>query len=91
MACGCRPSGHWPELRGTLEAGRPSAALPHDYLEENNLHGFLISELRDGDQTISRLDAFLPHVDNWATCDLISPRAFKSTRRPFIRGRLHNG
>jgi len=51
--------------------------LPHRYIEENNLHGFIISAMKDYAETVSALDAFLPYVDNWATCDLISPRAFK--------------
>lgn len=51
-------------------------ALPHKYYDENNLHGFIISECRDYEKTIAELDAFLPYVDNWATCDLLSPRTF---------------
>ena len=52
--------------------------LPHDYYEENNLHGFLIERIKDYDECVSRLDAFLPYVDNWATCDLCTPKALKS-------------
>ncbi len=52
--------------------------LPHDYYDEMNLHGFIISEFKDYDKVIEHLDAFLPYVDNWATCDLLSPKkAFK--------------
>lgn len=51
--------------------------LPHKYLEENSLHGFLIETLRDYDKTVRALDAFLPYVDNWATCDLMSPKVFR--------------
>lgn len=51
--------------------------LPHTYYEENNLHGFLIESMKDFDQAITALDAFLPYVDNWATCDLIAPKIFK--------------
>lgn len=51
--------------------------LPHEYLEENSLHGFLIETLRDYDKTVRALDAFLPYVDNWATCDLMSPKVFR--------------
>jgi len=51
--------------------------LPHGYYEENNLHGFLIETLRDYDATVAAVDEFLPYVDNWATCDLISPKIFK--------------
>lgn len=50
--------------------------LPHTYFEENQLHGFIISELRDPDTVIEELDRFLPFVDNWATCDQINPRIF---------------
>ncbi len=51
--------------------------LPHEYLEENSLHGFLIETLRDYGETVRALDAFLPCVDNWATCDLMSPKVFR--------------
>ena len=51
--------------------------LPHRYYDENNLHGILISQITDPDKVICELDRFLPYVDNWATCDLISPIAFR--------------
>lgn len=51
--------------------------LPHEYYEENNLHGMLIETMKDYDECIAYLEEFLPYVDNWATCDLISPRVFK--------------
>ncbi len=50
--------------------------LPHRYYEENSLHAVLISTLSDYDETVRALEAFLPHVDNWATCDILSPKAF---------------
>lgn len=53
---------------------------PHQYYEERNLHGFIISELKDYEQTIKEIDRFLPSVDNWATCDLVSPKAFKQKK-----------
>lgn len=65
------------EFAKTPEAGAYMAILPHRYYEENNLHGFLIERLKDYDAAISAVDAFLPYVDNWATCDLMTPRAFK--------------
>ena len=52
------------------------AALPHRYYEENNLHGLWLSAGREYAQTVAQLERFLPHVDNWATCDLMHPRAF---------------
>ncbi len=51
--------------------------LPHRYYEENNLHGFLIETIGEYDATMKALEAFLPYIDNWATCDLISPKVFK--------------
>lgn len=66
------------ELRGSAEAQEFIAALPHEYYDENCLHGLLINDIKDFGATVSALDAFLPYVDNWAVCDLISPRSFKS-------------
>lgn len=52
--------------------------LPHKYYEENNLHGELIKlKYKDYDEFIAKLEAFLPYVDNWATCDMLSPKLFK--------------
>lgn len=51
--------------------------LPHDYYEEDNLHGFLIERINDYDKCTEELDRFLPYVDNWATCDMISPKTFR--------------
>ena len=51
--------------------------LPHEYFDENQLHAFLISLEKDYDACIARVDAFLPFVDNWATCDQLSPKVFK--------------
>ena len=51
--------------------------LPHRFYEENNLHGILISQMKSYTDTVKALDAFLPHVNNWATCDLLSPISFR--------------
>ncbi|KLU67364.1 DNA alkylation repair enzyme [Desulfosporosinus acididurans] len=51
--------------------------LPHAYYEENNLHGFLIETIKDYNAVVAAVDEFLPYIDNWATCDLISPKIFK--------------
>ena len=56
------------------EADTFLATLPHCLFEENQLHAFLISAERDIDHCIALVDAFLPYVDNWATCDQLSPR-----------------
>ena len=65
------------EFSRTEQAEAFLAVLPHKYYEENNLHGFLIEAMKDYDSIIAHLDKFLPYVDNWATCDLMSPKAFK--------------
>ncbi len=64
-------------LSKTPEAADFLRQLPHTYYEENNLHGFLIETMQDYTQAICALDAFLPYIDNWATCDLISPKIFQ--------------
>jgi 3-methyladenine DNA glycosylase AlkD len=52
--------------------------LPHKYYEENNLHGMLIQNIStDINEIIQYINDFLPHIDNWATCDTLSPKIFK--------------
>lgn len=51
--------------------------LPHDYFEENQLHAFIISGEKDYERCLRELDIFLPYVDNWATCDQMSPAVFR--------------
>lgn len=50
--------------------------LPHRYFEENQLHSFLICEIKDFDKCVEEIEKFLPYVDNWATCDQLSPKIF---------------
>ena len=62
--------------------------LPHQYFDEDQLHAFVISLERDFDKCIAEVDAFLPFIDNWATCDQLSPKAFKKEPEkllPYIR------
>ena len=75
------------ELRGTDEAAAFLAALPHRYLDENNLHALLINDLRGYEDALAALDAFLPYVDNWATCDALRTKAVKKKLADF-RGRI---
>lgn len=58
--------------------------LPHQYFEENQLHAFMISEIKDNKQCLEELNQFLPFVDNWATCDQLSPKVFKKNRSELI-------
>lgn len=50
------------------------STLPHKYYEEDNLHAFLIEQIKEFDECISALDNFLLFVDNWATCDMMAPK-----------------
>ena len=51
--------------------------LPHKYFDENQLHAFIISEIKDFKNCIDEINRFLPYIDNWATCDQLSPKLFK--------------
>lgn len=65
------------EFAKTPQAAEFMKCLPHEYYEENNVHGFIIETIKDYDEAIAQLEIFLPYIDNWATCDLISPKVFK--------------
>lgn len=59
-------------------------ALPHEFFDENQLHAFIISETKDFQTCMEELCAFLPYVDNWATCDQMSPKVFKKHRQELL-------
>ena len=50
--------------------------LPHKYYEEDNVHAFCIEKITDIDTAIAETERFLPYIDNWATCDMFSPKVF---------------
>jgi len=64
------------ELYASRESEDFIKTLPHSFYEENNLHAFLIEQINEYDKVIAEIDRFLPFVDNWATCDMTSPRCF---------------
>ncbi len=67
--------------------------LPHAYFDENQLHAFLISGMKDYRQCIDEVIRFLPYIDNWATCDQMSPKVFRKHREellPHIRAWLQS-
>ncbi|MBQ6266579.1 MAG: DNA alkylation repair protein [Clostridia bacterium] len=72
-----------PALRAFAKTLSPKEAaaflrqLPHRFYEENNLHAFLICAVKSPGDAFDAVERFLPYVDNWATCDGLSPRAFK--------------
>ena len=73
-----------PELRalakrlyGNAETEAFLDELPHAYFDENQLHAFIISLEKDFGRCMARVETFLPYIDNWATCDQMSPKAFR--------------
>jgi len=58
--------------------------LPHKYFEENQLQAFIISETKDSKECIEELEKFLPFVNNWATCDQMSPKIFKKHKEELL-------
>lgn len=58
--------------------------LPHKYYDENMLHALLISEVKDYEECIRLTDTFLPFVDNWAVCDIISPKVFAKHKKELL-------
>lgn len=72
-----------PELRklaGQVGADEDFLAeLPHKYFDEDQLHAFIISAMKDREECLRRAEAFLPYVDNWATCDQMSLKCFKKS------------
>ena len=68
-------------LRGSDEAAAFLRRLPHLYFEENQLHAFLIELIADFAACVAALDVFVPHVDNWATCDSMSPKVLGRNKK----------
>ena len=64
------------ELAKQEEIGEFLSDLPHRYFDENQLHAFIISQLKNFRSCMEYVRAFLPYVDNWATCDQMSPKVF---------------
>ncbi len=67
-----------PECRDFLRA------LPHKYYDENVLHGILLSGQKDYEECVRAVEEFLPYVDNWAVCDILSPKVFRKHRTELI-------
>ncbi len=58
--------------------------LPHKYYEEDNLHAFILEEIKDYKILIQELNKFLPFVDNWATCDMLRPKILKNHKQVLL-------
>ena len=75
--------------------------LPHRYYDENQVHSFILSAIKNFDECIAQVEKFLPYVDNWATCDQLRPKVLGNTTehrekllksvKLWIRGRLASG
>ncbi len=72
------------EIADSQEAAEFLKQLPHTYYEENNLHALLIAQRKDYDACVVLLKKFLPYVDNWATCDGMSPKVFKKHKEELL-------
>ena len=70
------------QLARELEDGEAfQENLPHRYFEENQIHAFLLEREKDFDKTARAVEAFLPYVNNWATCDQLRPKAFRNQEK----------
>lgn len=76
-------------IKNTPLADEFLSSLPHFYYEEQNLHALLIADY-EGQALFDALDAFLPHVDNWGTCDSLRPKQFKRTAEAQEHGQAKN-
>ena len=51
--------------------------LPHTYYDENILHALLVAEIKD-------YEVCVKEVDNWAVCDIFSPKVFRKNKDKLI-------
>ena len=58
--------------------------LPHTYYDENILHALLVAEIKDYEACVKEVECFLPYVDNWAVCDIFSPKVFRKNKDKLI-------
>ena len=59
--------------------------LPHKYFEENQIHAFIICDIKDYDECLKKINEFLPYIDNWATCDQSAPKVFVKNSDKLIK------
>ncbi|MBE6648817.1 MAG: DNA alkylation repair protein [Ruminococcaceae bacterium] len=72
------------DIFGRVDAEKFLSILPHTYYEENNLHSFLIMQIKDFDRCIYEIERFLPFVDNWGTCDSLRPEIFSKNKKELL-------
>lgn len=62
--------------------------LPHKYYEENLVHFFILAMIKDFDECVEKVEAFLPYVDCWPVSDQATPKSFKKNHDkllPYIK------
>ena len=59
-------------------------SVPHKYFDDNQLHAFILAEIKDFGVCLEEVKSFLPYIDNWATCDQLSPKVFKKHRKELL-------
>ena len=72
------------ELFGSELANKFIETLPHQYFDENQLHAFLISLIKDYKTCLKEVERFLPYIDNWGTCDQLSPKVFAKHKEELV-------
>ena len=71
-------------LSGTEAANAFLKELPHRYFDEDQLHAFIVSGIKNYDNCLYEIGRFLPFVDNWATCDQTCPVCFKKHKKELL-------
>lgn len=59
--------------------------LPHEFFDEKQLHSMIISGIKDYDEALAKTIEFLPHIDNWSNCDVLSPKCFKKHKEDLLK------
>lgn len=72
------------ELFGTEMGKAFLNELPHSCFEENQIHGFMISEIKNFEECLIQTERFLPYIDNWATCDQTAPKMFSKHKQELL-------
>ena len=60
------------------------AQLPHKYYDENNVHAFVVEQIKDSGACLAQTERFLPYIDNWATCDMMAPKVFAKHKEELL-------
>ena len=58
--------------------------LPHKYHEENCLQIALINKIKNYEECLAALEAFLPYINSWAVSDGLNPPAIKKNRHQLL-------